>query len=469
MEGAASKSTPMTYKKFRAGLAPNQTLIVPFTLESWLRPDHPAIALAELVDSLDLSPILDTYQELRGQPPYDPRVMVKIFIYAYSVGIRSSRRIERSLYDDVAMRFISGNQQPKFTRIAEFRRRHHEALGNILVQTVQLGKEAGLVAREHDVAVDGTKFGANASKHSAMSYAFMEEEEQRLREEIERVLTDMEHTDRIEDERYGPQKPGWTLSDELALKSKRLERITKAKAELEARAKARAEAKERERHKDAQAKGKSVEPKEPAEIVVDPKAQYNFTDPESRILRSRNDGFIQGFNGQAAVDADSMLIVAADLSTQSTDYGQLVGMIEQATQNIGAAPCGVLADAGYFSAENVAAMEGKGIEALIPPNRIPHRQWSEETGEVEVVPDDQGAKAKMREKLRRKEMRARYKRRQETVEPTFGYLKEVQGQRQELLRGEAKARSMWRFQCAIYNLMKLVRAAACPKAAMRTA
>ncbi len=301
-----------------------------------------------------------------------------------------------------------------------------------------------------------------------MSYAYMEEEEKRLHDEIESVLSDMESTDRVEDDRYGPQKPGWTLTDELALKTKRLERIEQAKAELEARARARAEAEELERQAKAAAKGKTVAPKDPAQAVVDPKAQYNFTDPESRILHSRNEGFIQGFNGQAAVDADSMLIVAADVTTQSTDYGQLVGMIEQATENIGAAPAGVLGDAGYFSAENIAAMEEKGVEALIPPNRIPHRQWREETGEPEDLPDDAGVRAKMREKMRGKEIRARYKRRQETVEPTFGYLKEVQGQRQELLRGEAKARSMWRFQCAVYNFMKLVRAGVCPQVAMGT-
>jgi transposase len=439
-------------KKFRTGVAPQQALILPFSLDQWLREDHPARALSELIDQLDLSPILDTYQELRGQPPYDPRIMVKVFVYGYAQGVRSSRRIERALYDDVAMRWLSGNQQPDHSRISEFRRRHHEALGNLLVETVRLGKQAGLVGG-HDLSADGSKYKAHASKHAAMSYAYMEEEEKRLRAAIERGLEEMEQTDRREDAEYGKDGSGWTLEDDLKFKSRRLERIQKAKAELEARARAEAEAKADE----ARANGKEVKAVDPDKVVVNPKAQYNFTDPESRIMpASDKKAFIQGYNGQAAVDAESMLVVAADVTIQTTDYAALEPLVDQASANLGETPPAVLADAGYFSKENVAMLQAKGIAAFIPPERIPHSEWRAQPPAAAPVPEDADAREAMRHRLRTPEGRRRYKRRQETVEPTFGHLKEVQGQRQELLRGFAKARSMWRFQCAVYNLKKLV-------------
>jgi transposase len=452
-------------KKFRGGLDPAQTLILPFSLDAWLRPDHPVRGLADIIDQLDLSAIYATYSELRGQPPYDPRMMVRIIAYGYSKGLRSSRRIEQALHDDIAMRWLSRNQQPDHSVIAEFRRRHHKALGDLLVQTVQIAKSAGLVGG-HDVAVDGTKFQANASKHSAMSHGYMEEEKKRLEEAVAKALAEMEAADQ-RDEREGDSARADALAADVKFKQARLAKIREAMAALEQRAKESAEAKEAKRKAVAEREGKAFVPKDLSQVSVDEKAQYNFTDPQSRILRGKNDDYIQGYNGQVAVDAESMIAVAAELTIDSTDYGALVPVVDQAANNLGEKVPGVLADAGYFSAENVGAMEERGIDALIPPRRISHTEWRDQPLAEGAPPDDADAKDAMRHRIRTPEGRARYKRRQETVEPAFGNLKEVQGQRQELLRGYAKSRSMWRFQWAVFNLKKLVKAGVSAAARMR--
>lgn len=264
-------------KAFRDGLDPAQTLILPFSIDSWLRPDHPVRGLADITDQLDLSAIYATYDELRGQPPYDPRMMVRIITYAYSKGLRSSRRIEQALYDDIPMRWLSRNQQPDHSVIAEFRRRHHEALGNLLVQTVQIAKSAGL-AGGHDLAVDGTKFQANASKHSAMSYGYMEEEKKRLEEAVRKALAEMEAADQ-RDEREGDTAEADSLAADVKFKEGRLAKIRQAMAALEQRAKEDAEAKEAKRKATAEREGKTFVPKDLSHIQVEEKAQYNFTDP----------------------------------------------------------------------------------------------------------------------------------------------------------------------------------------------
>lgn len=308
------------------------------------------------------------------------------------------------------------------------------------------------------------RFKANASRHAAMSYGYMAEEEKRLRArieqleeearvraEIDRGLAEMEETDTREDQKLGKAASGWTLGDDLRFKRQRLARIEKARAELEARVRAQAEAK---------VAGKTAKTAEsvPEATAVKDNAQYNYTDPESRIMRNSEKAFIQGYNGQAAVDAESMIVVAADVTTSSSDNGALEGIVAQACANLGEAPTGVLADAGYCSDANVAALEAQGIDALIPPGRIPHAEWREQAAAEGAPAPDATRREAMRHKLGTAEGRRRYKRRQETVEPTFGNLKEIQGQRQELLRGTAKVRSMWRFQCAVYNLKKLLKA-----------
>ncbi len=440
--------------------SPNQPFLFPPSVLDWLPKDHPAHFINEVVDSLDLSAIYNSYGEGKGQPPYNPTMLVKVFLYALSKGIRSSRKIEQALYEDIGFRFLSGNQQPDHWTISEFRRRHHQALGDLFVQTVHLSQKAGLLKLNH-VSVDGTKIKANASKHSAMSYSYMEKEEQRLRQEIEHLLKGMEKTDKEEDKLYGKRR-GDELPEELATTQRRLQVIQKAKAELEAEARMRQEqlekeqAAELEKKKRARKRNKKNDPGKP-----DPKAQKNFTDPESKIMKSSDKSFIQGYNAQAAVDAKHQIIVAADVTVQANDKNQLKDQIEQVKQNTGSYPREASADAGYFSDDNVRLLLQKQVEPYIPPEKIKHSEWKELKSEFRGrIPCDISMKDLMRRKLRTKHGRKRYKLRQQTVEPVFGVIKEQFRLRQFLLRGLAKVRSMWRLTCAVFNLMKMYRVGA---------
>jgi len=443
-------------KKFKEYL-PNQILLFPPSPNDWLPEDHPAHFINEVVDQLDLSAIYNNYSELRGKPPYHPLMMVKIWIYAASKGILSSRKIEKALYEDVAFRFLSGNQQPDHWVISEFRRRHHQALGDIFVQTVHLAQKAGLIKLNH-VAVDGTKIKANASKHSAMSYARMKKEENRLQKEIEQLLRQAEEIDRAEDQKYGKRR-GDELPKELATREKRLEAIKKAKAELEAEAKRKLEEEQAKREAKAKKQGKTYQPRKNAsDAKPKEKDQKNFTDPDSRIIKNSDKAFIQGYNAQAAVDAETQIILAADLTNQANDSEHLPAQIEQVIQNTNKRPNEVSGDAGYYSEGNLEFLERQGIEAFIPPDKIKHSEWRTQTSPRGRIPKDASRKYRMRRKLRTKHGRERYKLRQISVEPVFGYIKEQLGLRQFLLRGLDKVRSIWRFTCAIHNLMKLYRA-----------
>lgn len=431
---------------------PNQLLLFPPNPLDWLPADHPVHFINEVVEELDLSAIINDYQGRRGQPPYHPVMMVKILVYGYWRGIRSSRKLERALYEDVGFRYLSANQQPDFWTIAAFRRRHHKALGELFVQTVRLAKRAGLLRLEH-VAVDGTKIKANASKHSAMSYGYMEKEEERLRQEVEQYLKEAEELDRLEDECFGPRSRGYELPEHLRHPMKRLEAIRKAKAELEAEARRKAE--EKRRHS---SEGSS---KDKGSEKPSPKAQYNFTDPDSRIMLSSDKSFIQAYNAQAAVDARSQIIVAADLTNQAADAPHLLPLIEQIEENLSQRPREVSADAGYFSEANLNGLGYLGIEAFIPPDKVKHTEWRAAKAPRGRIPKNLTLREKMRRKLKTKRGRSRYKLRQTTVEPVFGQIKQGRGLRQFLLRGLEKVRSSWRFDCAVHNLIKLFLAGVC--------
>lgn len=452
-------------KKFRRGLHPDQALILPFTMREFMDDDHPALAISDMVDELDLSPILEHYSELRGQPPYDPVVMVKVLVFAYARGIRSSRQIERACHDDVGFRYLTGNERPHFTTIAAFRRRHHSALGNLLESSVKVARRTGLVEGGGDVAVDGTKVKANASRHRAMSYGRMSQEDLKLHAEVESYQRQAEAEDREEDRRYGKKNRGWTVDEALTDRKARRERIRQAMAELEAEAREQAAREQEERRQEAEAEGREFHPRsDPEQATPDPKAQRNFTDPESRIMKGPDGAFIQGYNAQAAVDVETMLVLAADLNAMAADYPHLLGMVDGATQVLGERPAGVVADAGYYSRTNLEGLSERGLEAFIPPKRVKHSEWREMTPPHGPVPRGATDKDLMMRKLRTKAGRARYDRRKETVEPVFGYIKQVQGFRQVLLRGREKARSMWRFECAVYNVMKMVRMRAATRA-----
>ena len=432
-------------KKFKE-YRPDQIYLLPPSMRDWLPDDHPVYYISEMVDKMDLSAIYGEYREERGYPPYDPKMMVKVLLYAYSKGIRSSRKIERALHEDVGFRVLSANQQPDFWTIAAFRRKHHKALGDLFVQTVRIAEKAGLLKLRH-VAVDGTKIKANASKHSAMSYGRMKTEVERLRKEIEEYLRQCDEVDAAEDKKYG-KASGWRLPEHLSTVQKRLEAIEKAKRELE---------EEEQRKRNDEDQGSPPERGSPR-AVPDDKAQRNFTDPESRIMLNSDKSFIQGYNAQAAVDADSKVIVAADLTNKCSDVQHLEGLVTQVESNTGRRPKEVSADAGYWSEANVRALEGRGIEAFIPPEKVKHSEWRIQRSPKGRIPSGLSVKDLMRRKLRTKCGRERYKLRQTSVEPAFGTIKEPLGLRQFLLRGLAKARSEWLLMCAAFNILKMFRA-----------
>jgi len=443
-------------KRFKA-YDTHQSYLLPPSPQEWLPKDHLAHFIDNVVDQLDLSEVFASYEGTKGQPPYHPQMMVKVWLYGYCVGIRSSRKLERALHEDVGFRLLSGNQQPDHWTLSEFRRRHLAALSNLFEQTVRLAQQAKLV-KLGQVAIDGTKLKANASKHKAMSYRRMEKEEKRLREEIRQYFEDVEATDQEEQERYG-MKRGDELPDHLKTEKQRLEVIRQAMAELEEEARRKAAAEQEKRREKAAKEGRTYQPrKDPDDAVPSPKAQRNFTDPDSRIMKNADKAFIQGYNAQAAVDVDSQIIVAAQLTNQAADGPHLGGMVEQVGQVTGSLPQEVLADAGYFSEDNVTALEEQGMSVLIPPERVRHRQWRERCLSPSPPLKDGSVSEWMSYRLKLPKNRERYRKREQSVEPVFGQIKAARGLRQFLLRGLEKVSALWQLECAVHNLLKLYRA-----------
>ena len=434
-------------------------MLFPPCINDWLPEDHPVHFVSEVVENFDLSKIYKSYRETRGMPPYEPKMMVKVLIYSITKGILSSRKIERALYEDVGLRVLSGDQQPDHWTISEFRRRHLDALGEIFIQTVKLADKAGLLKLNH-VSADGTKIKANASKHSAMSYARMEKEEKRLRDEIDKILEQMEKNDIAENKLYGNRR-GDELPEELATKEKRKAAIEKAMAELEEEAIEKLKKDQEKKKKDAEKKGKAYKSrKKVSDTKPKPKDQRNFTDCESRIMKNSDKAFIQGYNAQATVDAETHIIVSADVTNQANDSPHLTSQIEEVIKNTGRKPKESSADAGYYSDDNLEFLDEKEIDPYIPPDKIKHNEWREQASPVGRLPKEISDKDLMRRKLRTKKGREKYKLRQTSIEPVFGFIKEQFGLRQFLLRGLQKVRWMWRFTCAVHNLMKIFRAKA---------
>jgi len=452
-------------KSFRS-YDPFQQLLFPPSLQDWVPEDHLARFVSDVVDTLDLSALYEDYdaKDARGTRPYHPVMMLKLLVYGYCQGVRSSRRIERATYDDVAFRFLSADQHPDHDVIASFRRRHLKVLPSLFAQVLRLCREAGLAKLGH-VALDGTKVKANASKHKAMSYGRMVEEEKKLVEEIEKLLREAESTDDDEDDRYGKGRRGDELPEELARRESRLKKIREAKAALEEQAREKAEheaAEARPKNEERarkRAAGKRVgrpfnEP-DPEEAKPEGKAQRNFTDPESRIMRDgATKGFVQAYNAQAAVDSGSQIIVAAELTQQAVDSRQLINMLVKVGANTGEMPKTVTADAGYFSEANVTAPVLAGIDLYIPPNQ---REKGPTKEKGMGTPQTIVAQA-MRDKLKTDTGKAIYKLRKAIVEPVFGQIKEARGIRAFLLRGYEKASAEWQLICLTHNLLKLYRA-----------
>ena len=408
-------------------------LLMPPSVRDWVDPDGLAAFVNDLVDELDLAPFLAAHDEPRGMPPYHPRLMLKALLYGYATGIRSSRRIEERLAADVNFMFLAGQARPGHKTIAEFRRRHLAAFGGLFLTALRLCQEAGL-ARLGRVAIDGTKLKANASKHKAMSYGRMAEREAALEAEVRSILDEAEAVDRAEDERYGDAR-GDELPAELRRRETRLARIREAKAALE-----------------AEARERSGDP----ETLPEPKAQRNFTDPESRIMHSKPDGFIYGYNAQVAVDAGHQVIVATSLSADPTDTAALPALVDQIETNTGRRPGKLLADAGYASDDNLAHLDARGIDAYVATRRDKHSVPAPAAPRGRI-PAGLSRRERMTRKLRTKRGRAEYRRRKAIVEPVFGQTKEARGFRRFHLRGRVKVTAEWHLECAVHNLAKLFR------------
>ena len=420
---------------------PDQPFLMPASMRDWLRSDHLAYFVSDVVDQLDLSAIMKRYAgEERGYPPYHPAMMVKALLYAYCIGVVSSRKIEKRLCEDIAFRVLAANNTPDFRTISDFRKDHLKALAGLFLQVLKLCQKAGLVKLGH-VALDGTKIKANASKHKAMSYKRMKEEEARLEGEVAELMKKAEAVDEEEDHRYGKDKRGDELPKELAFRESRLKKIREAKEALEEEAK-------REAGATASANKKHTG-------VPDDKAQRNFTDPESRIMPAPGGKhFIQAYNAQAAVDSANQVIVAAEVTNKPTDRGQAEPMMEMVKANTGQLPRQMSADAGYFSSDAVKNLTAQGMDVYMPPDKTGHR-FTLPPAPRGRIPKCLSIADRMRRKLRTKKGKERYGLRKELPEPVFGQIKQVRGFSQFLLRGVDKVSGEWKLICAGHNLLKL--------------
>jgi transposase len=460
---------------------PEQRLLLPADLREWLPEGHLALFISDVVDELDLSAIVRVYEsgDGRGRPPYHPLMMVKLLVYGYCIGRVSSRKIEKATYEDVAFRVLACNQHPDHDSVAEFRKRHLQELAGLFVQVLRLCEQAGLMKLGH-VAIDGSKLRANASKHKAMSYERMCEKEQQLTAEVARLLGEAQATDEAEDRQHGKGRTGDELPADLARRESRLRKIREAKAALEEEARQRAavaaaeaEAKIEARKKVAEETGKKVRGRPPqvvnvAEAKPEPKAQRNFTDPESRIMKDSATGsFEQSYNAQIAVDGTAQIIVAASLTQAANDKQQLAPVLEAVKSNVGRLPEKVTADAGYFSTTAITNEGLSGIDLYVTPDRGKKTEQVEESSPQESAAAEvvKAVTEQMREKLKTNEGRDVYKQRKMIVEPVFGQVKEVRGFRRFSFRGLRKNEAEWQLVSLTHNLLKLFRGRQCPQPA----
>jgi len=410
---------------------PDQAYLLPPSPSDWLPENDLVYFVMDTVRDLNLKAITRKYEngDGRGFPPYHPRMMVTLLLYSYTQGVFSSRRIMKRCERDAAYRVIVHDDVPNFRTISDFRKLHLAELEGLFVQILRLCQEAGLVKLGH-VSLDGTKVKANASRHKAMSYGRMKEEEKRLRQEIRALLNRAEATDAEEDEQYGRDYRGDELPEELSRRQDRLKKIREARKALETKAKAAAEEERKRRAEEDRKRGgkpRSGRPREDVKEVPDDKKQYNFTDPETSIMKANNKGFDQCGNAQAAVDREHQIIVAADVTNEPNDKKQLKPMVGQTKKNIG---------------------RGQRINKLKHHEKSPSRPRGR-------PPKDLTVKERMARKLRTKKGRETYAERKWISEPVFGQIKRGMGFVQFLLNGIAKMRSEWRMVCMAHNLKKL--------------
>jgi transposase len=423
----------------------DQSLLLPPSVHDFVPAGHVAHFVRDLVrEELDLSAITDAYEEARGYPPYDPWMMTALLLYGYAQGVYSSRRLARACEERVDFMAVTALNQPDFRTIADFRKRHLAALCGLFVQVLRLCQKAGLVKLGH-VALDGTKIKANASKHKAMSYGRMVKKETELAAEVEGWLKAAEAADAEEDARHGADRRGDEMPEWMAQKARRLAKIREAKAALAAETKAEAEQKAAQPNKYRGGRNPKTAPGVPKD-----KAQRNFTDPDSRIMKGR-DGFIQGYNAQAAVDGAHHIIVAQSLTDNASDQGQLEPLIDRIEAGTGRKPREVSADVGYCSEANLAVLEACHIRAYVATGRQKHPDEGQDKKRGPRVET-------MRKRLKCAGRRSRYRLRKQIVEPVFGQIKQARGFRQFLMRGIDKVRAEWVLICTVHNLLKLAKA-----------
>jgi transposase len=433
-----------TYRPY----CPDQMFLLPPSLRDWLPEDHLVYFVSDVVDQLNLSAIESVYEkDDRGQPPYHPRMMTKILVYAYCVGVFSSRKIQKRLVEDVAFRVLAAGNEPDFRTISDFRKIHLDALQGLFEQVLKLALTAGAIKLGR-VALDGSKIKANASKHKAMSYKRMKEEGKNLRAEVRQLLKQAKAADDEEDARYGKDKSGDELPEELSRRETRLQKIREAKRVLEQRA--REEAEQANKSKESESKAGAEE-----KAVPEDKAQYNFTDPESRIMKG-TDGFVQAYNAQIVVEEGCQLIVAQAVTQEANDKKQTIPMVEAIEEQAEQTPEQLLADSGYCSDKNLEILEDTPIDVYIATGRQKH---GEKPGPGKRGPLPQGSTRvdKMTRKLQRKAGASVYAARKAIVEPVFGQIKQARGFRQFLMRGIKKVRGEWALVCATHNILKMYR------------
>jgi transposase len=442
--------------------APDQVFLMPPSPRDWLPEDHLAYQILDVVSLLDLQPFLSGYStDGRGAPAYSPVMLTSLLLYGWCLHVYSSRKLEALCRNDVGARIIVAGNSPDFRSINQFRLRHGEALSALFEQSVRLCERSGMVGMVN-LAIDGSKIEANASKRKAMSYGRMVEEEARLKAEIEGYLRRAREEDAADDVLFGPDESGPKLPDELRRRNSRLAKISEAKAVLEAEAQAAAEAAQKAR---AEKESQSDKPLVGAKPKIDPtpkdSAQRSFTDPDSRIMKGADGAFLQAYNAQAAVDENHQVILACDLSQNANDKRQLIPMVEQTVALMGAKPNKVLADPGYYSQENAIAMEAMEAKALIPPDRQRH---GTPTNPAPDISEEEFAALSTIEKMRHvvstSEGRDAYRRRKVIIESVFGQMKGSVGNPGYLgflRRGLIKCTQEWNWVCARHNIMKYIR------------
>jgi transposase len=433
----------------------DQAFLLPPCMKDWLPKGDLAYFIADLSETLDLSEIDRYYpagKALSGQPPFHPRVMVGLLLYAYGLGTTSSRKIARLCERDLGYRIVSADQQPNFRTISEFRRIHLKALNGLFVQVLHLAREAGLVKLGH-VALDGTKVKANASKHKAMSYARMCEREAQYAREVAELLQRAQETDEAEDREYGQEVRGDELPEELQFREKRLAKIRAAKRALEEAAKEKARSEGKLDEQDEPIPPKRGRPPQTPPGTPEPKAQRNFTDPESPIMKMGDGSFDQAYNCQAAVDSAHQIIVAKDATDAANDKQQVVPMFEQIQRNLGRKPRQGSADSGYYSESNVRYLRKRRIDDYLCPDRLKHGETPPPVRGP--IPKGLSFLDRVRRKLMKKSGRRTYALRKQIVEPVFGQIKSARGLRQFLLRGREKVQGEWSLWCTTHNLLKM--------------